>query len=186
MKVLTLHAPYPVLMTLGLKKHETRSWGTTYRGPLAIHTSMKHDAEIREDIRRFCALFPDHAHAIASCNRFGMITHVVDLVSVVPTSRALPDPDDYRCGDFGPNRFAWRTENLRVLRLSGASWRGLQKLKDLKMPTLMEVIRRLPVPQGHESRAAVGVYCRDHLDAPLTCETCKKSWSPCCGEMPPH
>lgn len=37
MKVLTLHQPWASLVALGVKTIETRSWSTSYRGPLAIH-----------------------------------------------------------------------------------------------------------------------------------------------------
>lgn len=39
MKTLTLHQPWATLVILGAKKIETRTWGTQYRGPLAIHAS---------------------------------------------------------------------------------------------------------------------------------------------------
>lgn len=41
MKVLTLHQPWASLIALGVKTIETRSWSTTYRGPLAIHAAKK-------------------------------------------------------------------------------------------------------------------------------------------------
>lgn len=37
MKALTLYQPWATLVAIGAKKIETRSWGTSYRGPLAIH-----------------------------------------------------------------------------------------------------------------------------------------------------
>jgi activating signal cointegrator 1 len=37
MKALTLHQPYASLVALGVKRIETRSWATSYRGPIAIH-----------------------------------------------------------------------------------------------------------------------------------------------------
>lgn len=39
MKVLTLHQPYATAIALGHKRYETRSWWTSYRGPLAIHAA---------------------------------------------------------------------------------------------------------------------------------------------------
>jgi len=35
MKALTLYQPFASLVALGLKQVETRSWRTSYRGPLA-------------------------------------------------------------------------------------------------------------------------------------------------------
>lgn len=40
MKAITLWQPWATLAALGLK-HETRSWGTDYRGPIAIHAAAK-------------------------------------------------------------------------------------------------------------------------------------------------
>ncbi len=37
MKALTLTQPYATLIAIGAKRIETRSWATSYRGPLAIH-----------------------------------------------------------------------------------------------------------------------------------------------------
>lgn len=39
MKVLTLTQPWASLVAIGAKHIETRSWSTSYRGPLAIHAA---------------------------------------------------------------------------------------------------------------------------------------------------
>lgn len=39
MKALTLWQPWASLIALGVKTIETRSWSTSYRGPLAIHAA---------------------------------------------------------------------------------------------------------------------------------------------------
>ena len=39
MKVLSLTEPYATLIKTGVKKIETRSWKTSYRGKLYIHAS---------------------------------------------------------------------------------------------------------------------------------------------------
>ncbi|MBW4505642.1 MAG: ASCH domain-containing protein [Scytonematopsis contorta HA4267-MV1] len=41
MKQLTLWQPWASLIALGLKKYETRSWATNYRGKIAIHASKR-------------------------------------------------------------------------------------------------------------------------------------------------
>lgn len=41
MKVLTLHQPWASLVALRVKTIETRSWSTSYRGPLAIHAARR-------------------------------------------------------------------------------------------------------------------------------------------------
>lgn len=39
MKALSLTQPYATLVAIGAKQIETRSWSTSYRGPLAIHAA---------------------------------------------------------------------------------------------------------------------------------------------------
>ncbi len=39
MKAITLHQPWATLVAVGAKRIETRSWATSYRGPLAIHAA---------------------------------------------------------------------------------------------------------------------------------------------------
>lgn len=39
MKALTLTQPWATLVAIGAKRIETRSWSTSYRGPLAIHAA---------------------------------------------------------------------------------------------------------------------------------------------------
>ncbi len=46
MKALTLWQPWASLVALGVKTIETRSWSTTYRGPLAIHAAAKKPARV--------------------------------------------------------------------------------------------------------------------------------------------
>ena len=41
MKALTLWQPWATLIALGLKRYETRSWSTNYRGPLMIHAAKR-------------------------------------------------------------------------------------------------------------------------------------------------
>lgn len=41
MKALTLHQPWASLVAVGAKTIETRSWSTSYRGPLAIHAARR-------------------------------------------------------------------------------------------------------------------------------------------------
>ncbi|CCQ65412.1 hypothetical protein CWATWH0402_4143 [Crocosphaera watsonii WH 0402] len=40
-KAISLHQPYASLIAMGLKKFETRSWSTNYRGKLVICAAKK-------------------------------------------------------------------------------------------------------------------------------------------------
>lgn len=45
MRCLTLWQPWASLIAVGAKRFETRSWGTDWRGSLAIHASLKWSRE---------------------------------------------------------------------------------------------------------------------------------------------
>lgn len=41
MKAITIWQPWASLIAIGAKQYETRSWATSYRGPIAIHAAKK-------------------------------------------------------------------------------------------------------------------------------------------------
>ncbi len=47
MKCISLHQPWASLVVLGAKKFETRSWPTSYRGPLLIHAAKKWNPQLQ-------------------------------------------------------------------------------------------------------------------------------------------
>jgi hypothetical protein len=75
MKALTLHQPWATLIALGAKQYETRSWGTDYRGPLAIHAGKNTEAleemaayyrrerELGEPLSETCRRLPANSSA---------------------------------------------------------------------------------------------------------------------------
>lgn len=101
MKALTLIQPWASYIALGLKQHETRSWGTSYRGPIAIHAGKSTEALTLENIH-----YP-----------LGRILAVANLVDVRRTEETRPlTAYDREFGDWTPGRFAWRFENIRQLK----------------------------------------------------------------------
>lgn len=50
MKALTLTQPWASLVAVGAKRIETRSWSTSYRGPLLIHAARG----FPQEAKRFC------------------------------------------------------------------------------------------------------------------------------------
>lgn len=47
MKAISLTQPWATLVALGKKRIETRSWGASYRGPVAIHSSKLYPPDCR-------------------------------------------------------------------------------------------------------------------------------------------
>jgi hypothetical protein len=120
-RALTLHQPWAHLIATGRKTFETRSWSTTYRGPIAIHAGRTVDEEYALE----CGIDP------AALTR-GAIVAVARLVAIIPTEQAIraieqtmpaaQAAEELRHGDYSPGRFAWELMGVRpvpALRIGG-------------------------------------------------------------------
>jgi len=98
-KALSLTQPWASLVALGFKRVETRSWGTIYRGPLAIHAA--------KGFPRFARDFADAERVRGRCPDvlpFGSIVAVCRLVGVRPTAGLAEISElERRLGDY----FSW-------------------------------------------------------------------------------
>ncbi len=138
-KALSLWQPWATLIAVGLKKHETRSWSTPYRGPLAIHAAKRPPDMSYEDLGlsdEMIALLPRELP-------LGVVLCVVQLVDCIPTHQLVRRPHfttstDYLLGDYSTGRYAWALSLIHVLREPAAA-RGSQGLWDWTVP---EGVRR--------------------------------------------
>lgn len=122
MKALTLWQPWASLVAVGAKQWETRSWSTKYRGPLMIHAAMRKPPEINNPLVVEEMI---QALGVADFDELprGVILAVVDLTGtweLVPPVIDLPIcpsslDREQLLGDWRPNRFIWRLQNLRRL-----------------------------------------------------------------------
>ena len=100
LKALTLHQPWASLIVEGRKTIETRGWGTSHRGLLAIHAGLTVD-------REFCA------ENGMDCERFarGAVLGLVELVKCVSmTDRWIETSvpiEQLKWGNFADGRVAW-------------------------------------------------------------------------------
>lgn len=145
MKALTLTQPWASLVAAGVKTIETRSWSTSYRGPLAIHAASKIPTDVRRvilghKVRGYPhtygrgdgpilhALYNEgfvEAGAGGSVERrlpLGAVVAVCELVSTRRTETLDSDAFlewDVRLnrpfGDFTPGRYAWMLRDIRPL-----------------------------------------------------------------------
>lgn len=132
MKILSLWEPWGSFMALGYKKWETRSWWTSYRGPLAIHVA-KNTSAIKDETPAELAeeILEDTGITIKIPEQWplGSIVAVVDLYDCVKTEIAKPEPMEAILGNYMPERFAWQTRNLRLVK--PYPFKGMQGLKPL-------------------------------------------------------
>jgi activating signal cointegrator 1 len=106
---ISLWQPWASLWLSTRKVHETRGWATHYRGPLVVHAAQR-----RPDIQTFGTLLYE-----LCCIEFGYkwtaelprgaLLGVVQLIDCRSTTERRPtDHEDFLCGDWGADRFAWQ------------------------------------------------------------------------------
>lgn len=140
MRAISLWQPWATLIAIGAKKIETRSWGTDYRGPIAIHAAKKSDSEnrwlVHEEAFRSALIAADVLPTLP----LGVIVAVAELVACVEIHSTpqffqgfdgriidIPPAQPERSfGDYTPGRFAWVLDKVRPLT-TPIAWRGSQK-----------------------------------------------------------
>lgn len=114
MKLISLTQPWASLVAAKLKRFETRSWDTAYRGDLAIHaTKGPTDEHMLQQIGR---VVPE---ALGLSMPHGAVIAVVRLVSCDEMTQAMvwsTDDRELAVGDWRPGRFALELADVRALR----------------------------------------------------------------------
>lgn len=117
-KAISLWQPWATLCVLGLKRYETRSWATPYRGELVIHAAKRWTEDEREMLMEFEDEFEiGAAKALWRDKRlFGAALGVVTLTAIYRTEELAPklSPQEYAFGNYDIGRYAWRLENPRL------------------------------------------------------------------------
>lgn len=117
---ISLHQPWPALIELGIKKHETRSWMLPRKHwgrTMAMHAA-----------KRKISAFPVPGPLASALNvaRPGwhttlprgafVLTFRVTACYLADLERArTADPQDVMAGDWEPGRWLWRIEDVRPL-----------------------------------------------------------------------
>lgn len=114
MKVLTLREPWASLIGEKIKKIETRSWATNYRGELYIHAGLtpipKKDERMNRLSKELCG--PLHYGTIfVKCQ----LTDCVLIDEKYAEYVKKNDPLCYDCGDYTPGRYAWILSNIEYI-----------------------------------------------------------------------
>ena len=130
MKALSISEPFAMLIALGAKHIETRSFKTNYRGPLAIHASVKFTNEMKalcdrppfREALRGAGDLPT-GYVIATCNLVDciLIPYAKTFYTLNRPGKWLwslpPDQPEFSFGDYTPGRYAWRLEDVKRLAI---------------------------------------------------------------------
>ncbi len=128
MKALTLTQPWASLVAIGAKKNETRSWSTSYRGPLAIHAAKGFPREAKDfaqcrrvldlmrpfvkDNENYLAQIPTGA-VIATCRVVACVRTEVLCIERQYEADMTEQEEDF--GDYSIGRFGWLLEDVKML-----------------------------------------------------------------------
>ena len=114
MKVLSLTEPYATLIKTGVKKIETRSWKTSYRGKLYIHASSTKIPKEYKNNKELMNLVNvnelNFGNIICSCNLVDCIEMTDKFIEEVKKNK-----EEYICGVYKVGRYAWILEDIKVL-----------------------------------------------------------------------
>ena len=117
-KAISLHQPYASLIAMGLKKFETRSWSTNYRGKLVICAAKKNTLQQQSNYETLAnSLLLDLTVQPWSSLPLGMAIAVCDLTDCNVMSEDFiseQSEQEQLCGHWESGRFAWKLENVQV------------------------------------------------------------------------
>jgi activating signal cointegrator 1 len=127
MKTISLLQPWAQLVVMGAKRIETRSWNTSYRGPLLIHASLGKKSAIelcqipiQDPFAKFIRHYTDlpYGAIIGKVNlvqtiAFDKNRHAIENKTGVKFSNDVFQfsEQELAFGDFGPGRFGWLLQN---------------------------------------------------------------------------
>ena len=110
MKAITLWQPWASYIAVGSKRYETRSWATSYRGPLAIHASARKMTEGERDLLEDYP-FP-HGYGPLPFGAVVATCELVECVRMTDAAIAARECIELDLGDWYPGRFAWCLVNV--------------------------------------------------------------------------
>jgi len=129
MKCLSLTQPWATLVAIGVKRYETRTWWTKYRGPLAIHAAKSFPAYTA---RNLCEREPFRSalEAVDVTNSrqlpLGAIIAVGKLINIqriwmqrdgTLLGRPVPlSAQEEAFGDYTQGRYAWILSDVRAIK----------------------------------------------------------------------
>ena len=128
MKTLTLTQPWATLVATGAKRIETRSWSTSYRGPLAIHAAKGYPRDARDvatsaRVRQVLAAHFGDSHFAADVFPVGRVLAVCRLMACVRTEILLlkapysadMTEQEQAFGNYDEGRFGWMLADIKPL-----------------------------------------------------------------------
>lgn len=125
MKVISVIQPWAMLIALGEKEFETRSWATEYRGEIGIHASKKIDREIcRQEL--FKSVLAKHGYDETNLPTGAIIAigNLTDCLKITKTAVIKGDSEhrtiyfgnkELAFGWYAAGRYAWEISYVKQI-----------------------------------------------------------------------
>lgn len=114
MKVLSIKEPFASLILNGMKKIETRSWKTNYRGELFIHASKANfskEVSINNYVKDLIKdMNMNYGNIICKCNLVDCIYMDEEFLDYIKQK-----PKEYNVGEYKLGRYAWILEDIKPI-----------------------------------------------------------------------
>jgi hypothetical protein len=145
MKAITLWQPWASLLACEAKLYETRNWAASYRGPIAIHASLKKPSDVLTGVDVDLIFTMGHAFGIVEkhvgiivdfldnlpCGSIIAVAELVECHPIVAPARIegmistgkMIKPDmpvsiygnELLFGDWTTGRYAWEFSDMKML-----------------------------------------------------------------------
>ncbi len=115
MKVLSIKEPFASLISLGIKKIETRSWKTNYKGEIYIHASLTRSKIDDERKEKLLKLLPDNysfKQGYVICK--GYLKDCI-LMDDAFLKKIKNYKTEFLCGHYEKGRYAWMIDDVTLL-----------------------------------------------------------------------
>ena len=139
-KMASLWQPWASLVAYGAKRYETRSWSIRYRGPIAIHATLRKpiraDLEMMADALQLHPVLAAQAELLMqSIPRQAVvaIAKLTDCMLITPELAAQQTPLERMVGDWTPGRYAWQLDHITPI-YDPIPIAGHQGLRDRTLP----------------------------------------------------
>lgn len=115
MKVLSIKEPFASLISNSIKKIETRSWKTNYRGEIYIHASLK-----KFDIKSERDKILNDLLPVNYKYKYGNIICKANLIDCIYMDEVFiknikENNTEYLCGHYEIGRYAWVLDDIKII-----------------------------------------------------------------------
>lgn len=115
MKVLSLTEPFATLIKDGVKRVETRSWNTSYRGEFYIHASSTKIPKEWKDNSELMSLVKSNSFSYGNIICKCKLVDCVYMTNEYVEEMKNKNPQEYISGIYEEGRYAWILDSIEVL-----------------------------------------------------------------------